>query len=214
MTFATRYGTVANIAVSACLACALAACIGDGDAADDGAFHACGGKLAGTWKIVRIDLDDSSKYISQPFENQPACIDAIGDAMLHAKGSYVFGKDMSLKIELGLSADLDVTLDEICVQALAKTTKHVGDASCSLLADHFESESGMKAASCAAKGHTCECTLSGDEVSGSEDTDYEVRGHQLVVGGTMQARDYCVTGDRLEIRIERGTLAGLLVLKR
>jgi hypothetical protein len=209
MTFATRCGSVVWIATSASLAGLLAACGGD-----DGDFRACGGMLEGTWKIVRLDLDDPSKYITRPFENEPACIDTLGDAMPDANGSYVFGKDMSLKIELGLSGDLDVTLSEKCVQALAKTTKHVGDTSCSLLADHFENEAGMKAASCAAKGHTCECSLSADEITLSEDTTYEVRGHQLVVGGGMQARDYCVTGSRLEIRIEQSMLAGVLVLKR
>lgn len=213
MTFATRYGRVAGIAVSACLACPFAACIG-GSGASDGAFHACGGKLEGKWTIKRIDLTDPSMYIRQPFEREPACIDTTGDAQLHAEGSYVFGKDMSLKIDLGVAADLDVTLDEKCVQALAKTTKHVGAASCSLLAAHFENELGMKAASCAAKGHTCECMLSGDEVSGSNDTSWEVRGERLVMGGATQAEEFCVTGDRLEIRVELPTLDGVLVLER
>lgn len=201
------------MAVSACLACPLAACSGDGGESD-GAFHACGGKLAGTWKIVRIDLTDPSKYLRQPFENESACGDTAGDTTLHARGSYVFGKDMRLKIDLGVSADSDVTLGEKCVQALAMTTRHVGDASCSLLADHFENELGMKAASCAAKGHACECMLSGDEVSGSNDTSWEVRGQQLVMGGATQAEEFCVTGDRLEIRVELPTLDGVLVLER
>jgi hypothetical protein len=199
---------------------ALTACPVGGDHTDSGdgssaaGFTACGGDPEGSWKPVRFELDDADAFVGQVLE--PACENVPGNVHLDPDGSYEFGSDHSYRIDLSLDVDMDVTLDRACVQALTNGELSTDDSGCAMLEDILEQQLGLKAASCGVSELACDCSLS-SSIESRTDTTYDVQGKQLVIttdSGDLHASDFCVAGDRLEVKVESGTLAGLVVLER
>jgi hypothetical protein len=203
---------------------ALAACPAGGDhtgsesnSTGDDAFKACGGDPEGTWKPVRVELDDPDGFISQTFAGESACKGVDGDVQLDPSGRYVFGSDHSYTIDLSLDVDMDVTLDQACLQALTGSTAAADDAACAMLEQVLKAQLDLRKAACSAQDDACACALSTTVDNGAIETTYEVKGDQLVVttdSGELRPSPFCVAGDRLEIKVDSGALAGLVVLER
>ena len=204
---------------------ALAGCGSDDDSSlgDDSAgarFRACGGNPVGIWKVVALEFDDASALIRQTFQDEPACKDAEGDARVSPEGTYVFGSDKSFKFVVAFTVDMDVKLNQDCLQALTLALR-VNDSACGMLEPVLEDQLGLMAASCAATTRACACSLSTSEVSASSETTYAVKGNQLFIttsSGDMRPSAFCVTGNRLEVKVISdvlpGMVAGLVVLER
>lgn len=187
----------------------------DGNSADG--FQACGGDPEGTWKPVSFELDDPDAFISQTFAGEPACKDASGDVKLDPKGRYVFGSDHSYKIDLALGVDMNVTLDQDCLQALTGGTAAADDAQCGMLEQVLQEQLGLTDASCGAQDSACACALSTTLNPGSLETTYDVQGNQLVIttaSGELRPSPFCVSGDQLELEVASDMLSGLIVLER
>jgi hypothetical protein len=86
-----------------------------------------------------------------------------------------------------------------------------------MLEQVLEDQLDLSAASCDAQDAACACSLSASIHNGKLETTYDVQGDQLVVttdSGDLRPSPFCVAGDQLEIKLESGMLAGLVVLER
>jgi len=163
-----------------------------------------------------MELDDPDAFIGSTFGGESACKDTSGDVQIHPDGKYVFGSDGSYITDLSLDVDMDVTLDQDCLQALTgSSTADTGG--CAMLEQVLEDQLDLKAASCDAQDSACACSLSTSVDNGKVETTYDVQDNQLVImtqAGDLRPTPFCVAGDRLELKLESDMLAGLVVLER
>lgn len=205
------------------LSLALAACPAGGDhtgsdgtSSDSDGFRPCGGDPEGTWKVVRVELNDPDAFVRSTFAGESACKDTSGDVQIHPDGKYVFGSDHSYTTDLSLDVDMDVMLDQACLQALTGSLS-ADAAGCAMLEQVLEDQLDLKHASCDAQDTACACALSISVDNGKVETTYDVQGDQLVItteSGDLRPSPFCVAGNRLEVELGSDTLAGLVVLEQ
>lgn len=196
----------------ACL-CAGLGC-GDSKTADMsgggmcGAFSACGGDPVGTWDVESMCFEDLSAFSIGAID-EPACSDFLRSIDARPMGSLELRGDGTGTQQVSLQIDFEVTFTRDCIGALGGMAS---DAQCSALEGEFTSQSELAFAGCQLRNGGCDCVLTSTVMQLASMGSFEVRGSQLVDGGS--ATDFCVRSDRLTLREVTPMGAGQVVYKR
>jgi hypothetical protein len=180
-------------AVSWFVAVSLAACASDddgGDGGDDGggdvecaAFSACGGDPVGEWAFVDACVDEAVYSL-----DIPGCPDATNELVeSEVSGTLSIAVDGTYVVDQALMTRSILRFPLSCIE---------GDAdSCEEAGEPLESE-------CTASGSDCACEQAAEATAGENGT-WEVDGTDITfaaAGGAGATGQFCVDGDRLELR--------------
>jgi hypothetical protein len=193
--------------------------LGCGDDPDDpiADFDACGGNPEGEWTIEAMYSDVDTNLLGTRFDDEPACNGAVHAVGLTPEGTYRFGPGSQYRVDGTLTVDIDLTLTGECFTALAGVDDHgielrVTDEACHALEASFQSQSALSAAACGFTKNACECSVSTAKTVLDDVGTFRVSGDTLTLNG--QDTEFCVQGDRLQIRRDVSDRSALVVLSK
>jgi hypothetical protein len=167
------------------LSMSLAACGGDDDSVECPAFSACGGDPTGDWTFVDTCVDDAE--IDFDIEGCPEATARFQDDIA-ISGTLSLGEDGSYAVEQSLTGTLVLSFPLSCLEGEADSCDQVGE---------------ILEVECTASGDVCECEDSADfdsEASGTYETDGSSITFTTSGGEPSDPGEFCVDGDRLELR--------------
>lgn len=198
-------------AVSWFVVMSLAACASDdgggdgGDGGDGGgdvecaAFSACGGDPVGEWAFVDACVDEAVYSL-----DIPGCPEATNELVeSEVSGTLSIAVDGSYLVDQALMTRSILRFPLSCVEGDADSCEEAGEL--------LESE-------CTASGEDCECDQATQATAGENGT-WEAAGSEITfaaAGGAGATGQFCVQGDRLELRQPAGDLDVMssLILER
>lgn len=195
---AIRMGVLA--AMSSC----FLSCGGDDDSTSNGndlgdceAVEACGGNPVGDWTVDEVCVSDPKKLFAALVGDQ-ACASSLTDVGdITGSGNYNLRDDMMAVSTLVVAATAEFAFTDACVKAIGIANSAASE--CAKIQTELTSDpsSGVKSATCAASGSTCNCTIA-SEVSLAGDGSYTVSGNNISIRNLTQP--FCVSGNNLELQ--------------
>jgi hypothetical protein len=192
--------------------------LGCGDDSDDPIddFEACGGDPEGAWTIEAMYSDVDTEMLgmsllSMHFAEEPSCAGAVHDVGLIPEGTYHFGPGSQYRVDGTLSYNVELTVTGDCFTALSPADAPSADA-CAEFESIFQSQASKAAATCGFAKNACECSVSTTKTVIDDVGTFRVEGDTLTLNG--QATEFCVDGDRLEIRRDVSDRSVLVVLSK
>jgi hypothetical protein len=162
----------------------LTACGGDDDGIECSTFSACGGDPAGEWNFVDACVDETE--VSLGIEGCPEATATFGDDYA-VSGTLSMNADGTYDVEQNLIGTLVLRVPLTCFAGAPE--------SCDEASELLELE-------CTASGSDCECPDT-TEIDSEESGTWEVDGDSLTLipdGEAGFTGEFCIDGDRLEIR--------------
>jgi hypothetical protein len=186
---------------------------GNGNETGNCEFSTCGGDIVGTWRIVDLCIDNPDQIFS--LTGLPSqCSDIVGDVDYHPDGEFIFGEDGTGEADVIFTVDVEMTLTERCVSAMAGQEVSLSPTICSAMEGAWEGESKFQGGSCEATSNACTCLVTSNEESVASGGDYQVKGDQITSSDSSSAQPFCVTGNRLQIRGEYKGVVMVMTLEK
>jgi hypothetical protein len=193
-------------------------CGGDDDDGSDGNgkstcdFSACGGDVVGTWEVADICIENPERIFS--LTGLPSqCSDIIGDLDSRPEGEFIFEEDGTGEANVTLVVDVEMTLTEKCVSALAGGQVTLSPSVCSAMESAFSGESEFEGGSCEAATNACICIITSNEIAVEDGGDYQVEGDRIS-SGSGAGEPFCVTGNKLQIQSQALGVVAVITLEK
>lgn len=184
---------------------------GNGKSACD--FSACGGDVVGTWEVADICIENPERIFS--LTGLPSqCSDIIGDLDSRPEGEFIFEEDGTGEADVTIVVDIEMTLTEKCVSALAGGQEvSLSPSVCSAMESAFSGESEFEGGSCEAATNACVCIITSNEIAVASGGDYQVDGDRIS-SGSGAGEPFCVTGNKLQIQSQELGVVAVITLEK
>ena len=201
----TDFGALRVVVVLVGFAVTAIGC-GGGDGQSCGAFTACGGNVVGTWNAGGVCMTGNVLGDECP----GATTDTSG---LSITGTWTLNADSTYTQQGALGGMISVSFAPSCFteEGFTPTCDQI-NAGFAMLA-MTDPEFPFSAASCAAAGSNCRCSMTLRPIPTNETGTYATSGSVITTtpaGGTAEAQDYCVSGNRLQIQSRSMMNSGMM----